>query len=220
MNAAKPNSRCFRLTPDRVLLTLLPLWGVLFLFEQFRWLSKGYPVLLALVSLAAMLLLLLLWFPIALVFRRRFQFTIRSLLLLTLIVSTWGSWFGVEMRAAKRQNEAVGVIEKLGGGVHYDWSGNPNPQPPGPAWLRRVLGEDFFATVDGAFLEGSQGTDGDMENLKGLTQLRYLVLSDTQVTDAGLEHLKRLPQLYILSLDSTQVTDAGLENLKGSLPLT
>ena len=111
---AKSRRRWFSLTPDRVLLTLLPLWGGLFLCEYFHWLPKGEPVLLAAGTSVLLLVLLFLWLAIALVFRRRFQFTIRSLLLLTLIVSTWGSWFGVEMRAAKRQREAVEVIEEAG----------------------------------------------------------------------------------------------------------
>ena len=219
MDAAS-NRRFLHLTPDRVLLTLLPIWGALFLCQHFGWLSKGYPVLLAVATLTAILLLVFLWFVVALVFRRRFQFSIRSLLLLTLVVSIWGSWFGVEMRLARRQREMVMTVLKLGGTVRYDGrlnlSGSPNSQPQGSVWLRRVLGEDFFATVDQANLTNSEATDGDVEGfIKGLTQLWSLYLNGTQVTDAGLENLKGLTQLQGLHLGGTQVGDAGLEHLKG-----
>ena len=53
MNAT-PNPRlCWlRLTPHRVLLALLPVWGALLLSVYFGWLGNGCPVLLALASLA------------------------------------------------------------------------------------------------------------------------------------------------------------------------
>ncbi len=127
----------FHFTSDRVLLALLPVWAGLFLCEHFRWLPRGYPVLLALATLAAILVFLLLWFAVALVFRRRFQFTIRSLLFLTLIVSIWGSWFGVEMRAARRQREAVDEIEKLAGTVLYDYESDMSGDEIPGATLRR-----------------------------------------------------------------------------------
>ena len=215
MDAFKAIRRFFHLTPNRLLVALLPIWGVLFLAEHFHWLPKGYPVLFAVASSAAMLLLLLLWFIAALVFRWRFQFSIRSLLFLTLIASIWGSWFGVEMRAARRQRAAVEAIQKLGGGVDYGWSGNVNRQPPGPAWLRRVLGEGFFGTVSSVSLMESQVTDGDMDNLKEMTQLWALVLSQAKVSDAGLEPLEGLTQLHLLHLTNTQVSDAGLKPLEG-----
>ncbi len=72
-------------------------------------------------GLAAILVLLLLWFAIAIVFRRRFQFTIRSLLLLTVIVSIWGSWFGIETQKAKRQEASVEALRKLDALLKYDF---------------------------------------------------------------------------------------------------
>ena len=63
------------------------------------------------------------------------------------------SWFAVRMKRARQQEEAVEEIKKLGGQVQYDYevqkSGNrlPGGGPPGPAWLRNLLGEYFFAAV-------------------------------------------------------------------------
>ena len=214
--------RWLRLTPDRLLLlALLPIWGLLFLCEHLRWLPKGYPVLLALASVVVIVVLLILWLAVALVFRWRFQFFIRSLLFLTVIVSIWGSWFGVEMRAAKRQTTAVEAVEKLGGTVVFDYQVDAKGieilegEPSSPEWLGNLLGDDLFTNVVRVWCDDIQVTDAGLEHLKGLTQLQWLCLSNTQVTDGGLAHLKGLTQLQNLLLDNTQVTDAGLEHLKG-----
>lgn len=113
----KSRLRWFCLTPDRVVLGLLLVWGVLLLSEQSQWLNKGYPVLLAVASVLVVVLFLLAWFAAALLFRWRFRFTVRSLFLLTVVVSIPCSWFAVKMQQATRQREAVEAIEKMHGGV-------------------------------------------------------------------------------------------------------
>lgn len=58
-----PRPRWCRLTPDRLVLALLPWEGLLFLWEQWRAIPvpapKGYPVLTAVGSVAGVLLILL-----------------------------------------------------------------------------------------------------------------------------------------------------------------
>jgi len=155
--------------------------------------------------------------------RRWFQYSLRTLLLLMLLASIGMSWFAVKMQRARRQREAVEAIEKLGGWVRFDYQVNqsivlassPPPQPPGPEWLRRVLGDDFFAKVVSADLHNTQATDAWLEHLDGLPHLQQLNLMGTPVSDAGVQHVERLGELRVLSLDSTQVTDAGLDRLRG-----
>jgi hypothetical protein len=55
----------------------------------------------------------------------------------------------------------------------------------------------------------------DNLNLKALTKLRLLHLSETQITDVGLAHLKGLTKLEILYLTGTRITDDGLVHLTG-----
>jgi hypothetical protein len=168
--------------------------------------------------------------------RRRFRFSLRTLLMVVVLLSVPMGWFALKMRQAERQRQAVEAIQKAGGYVAYDYEFYGSG-PPGPAWLRRLLCEDFFANVvlvhfsmrfgDGYMvhlkgltglewleLTGTQVTDGGLEHLRGLTKLDSLELSDTQITDAGLEHLKGLTKLEDLNLSNTQVTDAGLEYLE------
>ncbi len=152
---------------------------------------------------------------------RWYQYSLRSLLLFLLLVSLGMSWVAVRMKRARRQEGAVEEIEKFGGWARYDYevqqSNRPLPSagPPGPAWLRNLLGEHFFATVVDVHLAGTQITDASLERLKRLTQLQTLDLWETKITDAGLEHLEGLTQLQVLDLWRAHVTDAGLKHLKG-----
>ncbi len=148
--------------------------------------------------------------------RRWFQYSLRTLLLVMLLASIGMSWFAAKLQPAREQREAAEAIEKLGGSVTYDWESDVSrSEPPGPAWVRNLLGENFFGNVVGVSLENTHVTDAAIEHVKGFSQLQDLDLMDTPVTDAGLEHLKALTQLRMLSLDETRVTDAGLEHLKG-----
>jgi hypothetical protein len=223
-----PNSRWFHLTPDRLILALLVVEGLLWLSDRLGWpvWHKGYAVLAALAAVGVAFLVMLLWLAASLLFRWRFQFSIRSLLVLVVVVAIPCSWMGVEMKKAREQKEAVGSIKKLRGGNWYDYRFqkpvNPlrSPSgPPEPAWLRNLLGEDFFATVvDVAFAYLSTGDTG-LKHLRGLTQLQSLWLYHTKVTDEGLEHLEGLTKVQKLYLSHTQVTDVGLEHLKGMTQL-
>jgi hypothetical protein len=60
-------------------------------------------------------------------------------------------------------------------------------------------------------------TDAGLENLKGLTQLRWLLLGDMAISDAGLEHLKGLTQLQLL-LKRTTVTIEAVRGLQQTMP--
>ena len=55
-------------------------------------------------------------------------------------------------------------------------------------------------------------------HLKGLSQLKSLVLEDTQVTDAGLKRLKGLTQLKWLGLYNTKVIASSVKGLQSALP--
>jgi hypothetical protein len=74
---------------------------------------------------------------------RWYQYSLRSLFILSFLVAIASSWLAVEMRQAKRQKEAVEIVQRLGGGVGYDYEVDSNDRlitgatPPGPAWLRK-----------------------------------------------------------------------------------
>jgi hypothetical protein len=146
--------------------------------------------------------------------RRWLQFSLRTMLVLVLICSLPCGWLAYEVGKAREQAAAAKAIEELGGLVEFGPASGGLPRRV-VAWLGTLAGEDWAEDVIGAFLFGTEVSDDPLEQLNGLSHLRYLNLFDTQVTDAGLEHLRRLTQLQLLWLDDTQVTDAGLEHLRG-----
>jgi Leucine-rich repeat (LRR) protein len=59
-----------------------------------------------------------------------------------------------------------------------------------------------------------QVNNAELENLKPLSNLTELNLSDTEISDDGLVHLQNLKNLTRLMLNKTKVGDKGLEYLK------
>lgn len=169
--------------------------------------------------------------------RRRLQFSLSGILLLTALV---GAWLAPQVNHARRQREVVALVEQFHGKLAYDYQRDRNGKPPGPKWLRDWLGEDYFADLIVVRVPGVRPADprlasiGDMKRLVtldlhdgavddelarqfgGLLQLRKLDLGGTQLTDAGLDSLGRLTELRELNVSRTSVTSAGLKTV-GSL---
>ncbi len=237
MNAAESRRRWwYHFTPDRFVIGLLVMECLLWLSHRLGWPTwhKGYAVLTAAATLGVAFLIMLLWFLGSLLFRWRFQFSIRSLLTLVLIVALSFGWLATETKKAREQKELVDQIGNQMGkrSVGYDWqhdakgSALPNAQPPEPIPVRKLVGDDFFADVDRLTLGGNpfgnaldidpkETSDSSLERIKGLSQLKELNLEATPVTDRGLKHLQGLKQLRTLILDDTRITDAGLALLAG-----
>jgi len=154
--------------------------------------------------------------------RRWFRFSLRTLLLLVTIASAGFGWLGVKVRAKQREREAVKAIQKFGGIVNYDfqyeWYEKPRPShlkpiPPGPAWLRSLLGDDAFANVSQVCFP-SRSKDEDLLHLEGLNRIRALRAGGSAITDVGCIRISALNQLEVLDLRGTSVTDAGIIHLK------
>ena len=105
------------------------------------------------------------WFAVALVFGRRFQFSLRSLLVLVVVVALPCSWLAVEMKNAKRQEQTIQAIEGTGGHVYYDCECDDSgilrlaAEPAAPGWLLHLFGKDQFATVVQAVVDSELGLD-------------------------------------------------------------
>jgi hypothetical protein len=159
--------------------------------------------------------------------RRWCQFSLRSLLLVTLVIC---AWLGRHCHNARRQQDSVAAIARLGGWVYYDYQlANGRIDPKAESWvpgsLRSALGVDFFHSVvemnmvysrEGDRADASQRrSDEAISHLKGLPHLEGLYLCDIQVTDEGLKEvgrLRRLERLYMW--DARRVSDAGIAHLK------
>ena len=205
--------------------------GVLFAAERWRWFpehyQKGWPVLLAVAVVAAVLIVLPAWMLVGLVFRRRVQFGLRTMLVFVTLCAVVCSWLTVRLREARRQAEAVAaILQKFHeeSAVWYDWVTDHDLRvfvetpPPGPEPLRKLLGVDFLADVTGLTLDNLQLTEAEVADLAALTPLKGLWLNSVHVTDEGLSHLERLTNLQHLILVNTQVTNEGVKKLQHALP--
>jgi len=149
----------------------------------------------------------------------RFQYRLRTLLILVFLANLGMSWIAVKMYKANRQRKAVEAIHKLNGTVRYaDASGDPPPvrsapRSPTPQFVQNLLGEDFFAEVFFVALRETEAVDADLACLKELPNLEHLYLDHTGITDAGLEHVKTLRRLKVLDLEGTKVTGRRFDAL-------
>jgi hypothetical protein len=232
--------RWFRLTPDHCLGTLLVIEGLLWLSNRLGWppWHKGYAVLTAVAMVAGTMLLMAVWFGAAGIFRWRFQFGIRSLLVLTVAVAVPCSWLSWEMTKAREQKEAADAARKvrlqIGYEHQYDAKGYPTAASRnGPTWVRDWFGDDFLSDVIGVNVPfaatgdfgeffptyGCVATDQDLLPLKTFPRLRFLNLAGTRVTDEGMAYVGELRELHGLSLWRTNVGDKGIAHLRGLLNL-
>jgi hypothetical protein len=85
--------------------------------------------------------------------RHWFQFSLRTLLILTLICAVAASWVAHRRDKKRGERETIAAIRKVGGLVYYDSEVEEknlagkivNPAGPrGPEWVRKLFGDDFF----------------------------------------------------------------------------
>lgn len=141
--------------------------------------------------------------------RRWLQFSLRGFL----VVLTIGClWLGYRVEKARWEIEAVKSIERLGGVVRYDWQpmiwffdygkgplmgtelfavgSTEKPQPDGPAWLRRLIGDEYFQSVDNVYLFVPEShIRRAIPALQSLPHLKNVFVGDW-ISDSTCEELK------------------------------
>jgi hypothetical protein len=155
--------------------------------------------------------------PTASTRRSRVILTLRGAMTLVLLVALG---LGGMIHHARVQRRAIAAIERAGGEVGFDFQqfihgGTPPPeQPPGPRWLRSLIGDEWFRSVVHVRLEGTLADDEVLAQVVHFPRLERLEVARTRVTDAGLRHIRGLIHLTELDLCDTGVGDAGLVNLE------
>ena len=233
MTDPTPQRRPF-LTPSWLIYGLLVVEGLLWLSERYRWFwfneRKGWTVLIGVAVVGGTMLVMLLWFIVALVFRRRFQFSIRSLLVLMVAVAIPCSWLAVNIQHARKQKAAVEAICALGCSVLYDWdpdapddTGDPfrdESNDPFGSDLGKSSRADSLQKRARTCLCRSFGQDfvSDVVVCDNLTG--WQIGHHAPLCDADVAQLRDLPHLQILSLSDAKISNAGLASLEGLARLT
>jgi hypothetical protein len=141
------------------------------------------------------------------------------------------------MLDARKQRQLISLIQSYGGENLHDLNFKnglertirfPNmefsPTLPGPAWLRRRIGDEYFVSVAEAFFDKSSHRvldDGMFREFansvrsRNLPRPRGLVFSDLPITDAALEGLSTFPNLTSLHIINCRgISDSGLKQIE------
>jgi hypothetical protein len=169
--------------------------------------------------------------------REWFQIRLRTLFVVTTLSGMVLGWVLIPISQALRQRQFLRALEKRGARISYDHDPRSVAPPTGPAWARRLFGDDLFVNavalsfvmepgrdtdlarlaelplLTGLNLDGSAVNDEGLAFLANLRRLKHLSLRKTRLTNLGLAHLRALINLEALNLDSTAVSDAGMIEL-------
>lgn len=135
--------------------------------------------------------------------RRWLQFSLRTAFV---VLTVFAIWLGVIVSRAREQRAAVVEIQKLGGLAYYDWFYQDTEGPPGPAWLRRLIGDDFFQDVEMVSFDSSPPADntdipGALPFLERLRKLRTIVVPAGTFKDTRDRLRTAMPKCEVWSPD-------------------
>ncbi len=148
---------------------------------------------------------------------RWFQFSLRTLLVLMLILPISLGWLAQARMKSQRQWNAVYQLRQLGAevlsapGSDLNVSSISVPQRA-PAW-QRLIGIDLPVHLNHCFCQSDTFSDEDALPLKELPHLQSLSLLRSQLTDETSATIGRLKELKILNYGSSHLTDKSLSQL-------
>jgi Leucine Rich repeat len=177
------------------------------------------------------------------------RFSLRTLLVVMTVLCVW---LGFKVNAARRQKEAVAAILNAEGSVRFDYQMVPDPiapddaskaswrnqdqsTPPGPVWLRKAIGDEYFREVLEVAIQQRVVADQDFGKLAELPRLRILYLigripdgstdfgggieiespsgNRHLISDADLAVLEQLPELEVLGIYPAEIDGHGLAHV-------
>ena len=134
-----------------------------------------------------------------------------SLLSLLLLVTAVGVYLGPIVNRVRHQSRTIEAAEKIGGKVEYQWE--PDDASKRFGWLRQMLDDDYFRTVQSIYLQDRPATDdlvNDISRLDGVVQLN---VCKSRITDKSLLHVGRMRRLKALDVGFNKITNEGLLHL-------
>jgi len=125
--------------------------------------------------------------------KQRFQFGIRTILILVLIASFPLAWVAYDVQKSRDRDAVEREWNRRGANVNF-------------APDRRIVWLGYRSDAAAGI------TDDDLKYLEEALDVEYLDLRDTAITDAGLSKLRPLKKLYGVNLAGTEVTNDGLHH--------
>jgi hypothetical protein len=113
--------------------------------------------------------------------RRWLQFSLRTLMVLMLLVSVPLGWLAVQLKRGREQKQAVIALRKLGGRVGYERDASGRLQSRLPQFVGSVE-EDLYANVTTVRLSNCLIADLDLGHIRGLIDIQDLDLTNTPIT--------------------------------------
>ena len=158
--------------------------------------------------------------------RRRLRFSLRALLLFVTIIAVVAALLTYRFEEARRQHRAVRRLHQyFGAAAYYDYQLDENDQslgreatPPGPEWLRSLVGIDFLSRVTKvSFWETNGPGANEYVIFRDLPFLKTLEFFEALFRGEGVVHLSELHRLRRLILNRSMY---GKENVKALGQLT
>jgi len=194
-------SRLMRILRTTALIPIIAL-PLLFLLQ---YLSEIGGVSFGTACLAAWTCAVLIWLVFEHFTTDRFRFSLARLLIaigLCSVIFGFGQVYVLSPQARQQQ-----VIQSIKGMSVL------SQEPHGPAWLRRLLGDQYFMRVEQVVIKGPPGTDADIPKLQNLPHLRFVFLKGPGFTNNCLQALTALPKTRSVTFSNTKVTREGVAKI-------
>ena len=200
-------------SPGLLLSALFAIVSLLWISEQFGLLwphrQKGWAVLAAVSAVGLFVLATVAWWVGSILWGLWFQYTIRILFALALLVAWVSAWLAVDLKRAEAQRKAVGAIRRSGySSVTYEDEPDdlsvvafqaPDRSGMLSSCAQRYLGEDFFHYPVIAYVVPGHG-ENPIPYLRELGSLRKIyVLSEDPDLDLAVAGTLRsaLPDVMV-----------------------
>lgn len=99
---------------------------------------------------------------------RRFQISLRKLMLTVTLISLACGWGGWQVSRARAQREGVAALRANGVGIAYDFQTRPQDESRVRAWLRLQIGDDYFARPVAFYFVARSPTKDELELIRRL----------------------------------------------------
>jgi len=172
------------------------------------------------------------------------RFTLRSLVIFLCLLCVLFGYVGVHLRRQQLRGDQIEDVLRNGGEVafHYNWSyGNrgdgaeASAKPPGPLWLRRLLGNHAFSDVAALTIPSTSKVDlrqlartcpsivalviheremsvEEWHSISMLAHLRQLTVHGIRLGE-GVPYIARITTLEAMGAESSGVNDRDVRDL-------